>query len=585
MRSPVLVALGILLLVLSSACDRPSAPGGVIRVDQVGYAPGEAKIAYLLWPGDAADVRVTVVDAYGKQVLTPRVGAGRGAWNARFADVRPIDLSGLRTPGVYRVRASGVSSPPFRISDAASLFGPAARDALSYFENHRDGANQASTPWARPPAHLSDRSAFVYDRVLTRVGGPVDVEGGWYDAGDFLKFTHTTAYALSAMLLAERDGLLGAAPEIDHGLTWLGKMWDSSDEVLYTQVGIGSGTGGFLGDHDTWRLPETDDQLEVQPGDRRYYQRYRPVFRAAAPGDPISPNLAGRVAAAFALAAQVRPDRAQDHLDAAARIYSLARTTEVGELVTAEPRSFYPEDRWTDDLAFGATELALAGRALGDPRTQQWTADATKWTRSNAGGSGPLSVYDVSALADAELIRLTGPAPWLLADLRQRLDTGVRAAAANPLGAAAGDGGYDYAARQLGYVATALLYGRASGDSRYAAFATAQRGVVLGANGWGTSLVVGVGTTYPRCPHDQIATLSGEGLPMAGAVVNGPNRADRVRSLQSAGPSLCRNDAFAAFDRPDTHFTDDSRISANTEPAIDFSATGLLAFALTSRQP
>jgi hypothetical protein len=126
-----------------------------------------------------------------------------------------------------------------------------------------------------------------------------------------------------------------------------------------------------------------------------------------------------------------------------------------------------------------------------------------------------------------------------------------------------------------------------SGDQRYAAFATAQRGVVLGVNGWGTSLVVGAGTTYPRCPHDQIANLTttAEGLSMTGAVVNGPNQADRVNELQAtSGPATCRNDAFAEFDRDDTHYADDSRISANTEPSIDFSATGLLAFALMGRQ-
>ncbi|MBU2669900.1 glycoside hydrolase family 9 protein [Actinoplanes bogorensis] len=605
--------LGILLfgalLAGGAACDHSSPPEAMIRVDQVGYTPGETKTAYLLSPRDASEARVTVLDAYGKKVWETRVGANRGPWNAGFPDVRPIDLSGLTRRGVYRVRVEGdvrAESPPFRVEPAADLFGPLARASLSYFQNHRDGADQLPSPWERKPAHLSDRAATVYDRPsfdaqgrltddLSPVGGPVDVEGGWYDAGDFLKFTHTTAYVLSAMLIARRDGLVadGLTAEIEHGLTWLDKMWDADDEVLYTQVGIGSGSsrsGGFLGDHDTWRLPEADDQLDVRPGDERYYQRYRPVFRAADPGQAVSPNLAGRVAAAFALAAQVeaveQPDRARSHLEAAASIFRLSRTGDAGELVTAEPRSFYPEDRWTDDLAFGATELALAGRVLGDSRTREWSAAAAKWARVNAGrgGNDALSVYDVSALADAEAVRLLGGGNDLLQDMRRRLDAGVRAAAADPMGAAAGSGGYDYAARQLGFAAMAELYERVSGDERYAAFATAQRGVVLGANGWGVSMVVGAGSTYPLCPHDQIATLTRTevpGLSMAGAVVNGPNRADRVRLLQTTnGPATCRNDALARFDRDDVRFTDDSRISANTEPSIDFSATGLLAFAL-----
>jgi endoglucanase len=175
-----------------------------------------------------------------------------------------------------------------------------------------------------------------------------------------------------------------------------------------------------------------------------------------------------------------------------------------------------------------------------------------------------------------------------LDDLRRRLDAGKAAAAMNPMGAAAGNGGSDYAARQLGYAAMAELYEHASGDRRYAAFATAQRGVALGANGWGTSFVVGAGTTFPRCPHDQIATLTktaATGLSMIGAVVNGPNRPDRVHDLLATpGPVRCGSDAFAAFDRDDAHYADDMRVSANTEPSIDFSATGLLTFALMSRQ-
>ncbi|MGK5684900.1 glycoside hydrolase family 9 protein [Actinoplanes sp. URMC 104] len=612
----VLAALfaGVLLAAGGVACDGPSAPEALVRVDQVGYAAGETKTAYLLSPRAAADVRVEVVDADGEVALSPRVGAARGAWNERFPEVRPIDLTGLPADHVYRIKVEGAvraESPPFRVGSAAELFQPLARHSLEYFRNHRDGADQVPGPWQRTAAHLSDREATVYappsfddsggiTADLESVGGPVDVEGGWYDAGDFLKFTHTTAYAVTVMLVAQRDGLVGEglADEARHGAAWLGKMWDDDNEVLHTQVGIGSGSraGGFLGDHDTWRLPETDDRLDVRPGDERYYQRYRPVFRAAGPGEPISPNLAGRVAAAFALAAQVaEPGEARTYLDAAAHVFGLARTEDVGELVTAEPRSFYPEDRWTDDLALGATELALAGRRLGDARTPEWTRTAAGWARANADarGAGGLSVYDVGVLADAELVRLFGPGSGegavALRDLRRRLDAGQRAAAGNPLGAAAGFGGYDYAARQLGYVAAAELYEHVSGDRRYAGFATAQRGVVLGANGWGTSLVVGAGTTYPRCPHDQIATLTrtgAAGLSMAGAVVNGPNSAGRVNELQAtSGPVTCRTDAFAAFDRPDAHYADDSRVSANTEPSIDFGATGLLAFALLAGRP
>jgi hypothetical protein len=584
-------------------------PDGVLRVDQVGYAIAETKTATLLAPRDAAGARATVVDSQGRKALSPTIGSRRGAWNPAFPAVHPVDLSSLTTPGTYRLRVEGsvtAESPPFRIASAGDLFDPLVADSLSYFQAHRDGADQVAGAWQRAPAHLADRAATVYGdpgydsdgRMTTAmepVGGPVDVEGGWYDAGDFLKFSHTTAYALIAMLLVQRDGPApaGLADETRHGIDWLDKMWDEDTGTLYTQVGIGSGIDAdFLGDHDTWRLPEGDDQLAVERGDARYYQRYRPVFRAAAPGAALSPNLAGRMAAAFALAAQVEaaadPARARRHLGAAAQIFALADTSDTGELVTAQPRSFYPEDSWADDLATGAAELTLAGRKLRDPRAADWERQGTHWAEVNAdtGRTDALNVYDLSAIADAELIRGGVDSDGLRRDLRKRLDAGVRAADGNPLGAAAGNGGYDYASRQLGYVVTAALYRDVTGDDRYTTFGTAQRGVVLGANGWGTSLVVAAGTTFPRCPHDQIASLTaGSPAPgMTGAVVNGPNKAERIHELIRRGSrNPCSTTSFEAFDRDDAHYTDDEQVSANTEPSIDFTATGMLAFALSAR--
>lgn len=618
-RRRPLALLSIGAVLVAGACGSPPKPplDAFVRLDQLGYSPAEAKIAVLLAPRDAAGARAAVVGADGRTVLSLAVGPGRGAWNATFTDVRPIDLTALTRPGTYRVRIDGpvhAESPPFRVGTAAELFGPLARESVEYFQAHRDGANQISTRWKREPAHLTDRTATVYEKPvfdkggrltagLAAADGPVDVEGGWYDAGDFLKFTHTTAYALIAMQIVQRDGVYvdGLAAEARHGLDWLAKMWVPSTGTLYTQVGIGSGLQHgdetFLGDHDTWRLPQDDDRLVVQPGDERYYQRYRPVFRAADPGDRLSPNLAGRIAAAFALAAQLEattePARARAHLAAAARVFDLAATGDVGDLVTAEPHTYYPEHSWTDDLALGAAELALAGRTLADPRAGEWLKQATHWAKANADSDddGALSVYNLSALADTELARAGGPGidtGMLRRDLQRRLDAGVTAAASNPMGAAAGDGGFDYAARQLGYTATAELYEHTFADGRYATFATAQRGVVLGANGWGTSMVVGAGTTYPRCPHDQIATLAGNPATttgMVGAVVNGPNHADRVHDiLADPRPSPCASNAFAPFDRDDTHYVDDMRVSANNEPSIDFTATGLLAFALTAKQ-
>jgi hypothetical protein len=272
-----------------------------VRVDQLGYAPGETKIAYLL-AKRPSHARFAVIDAAGKVVLRGRAGKSRGRWNRRYRAVQPLDLTRLRAPGRYRVRVAGRTSPRFRIAPAAALLGPRVGEAVRFFQAQRDGADVIPSVMRRKPAHAGDRALSVYrpprydgpdsdvivGRALKRIGGPVDLEGGWMDAGDFVKFTHTTAYAAALLFVAERE--LGPAapptldPEARFGLAWLDKAWNATDRTLMLQVGIGSGNakGTFNGDHDVWRLPEVDDTLT---GAANRYLRSRP---RSAPTRPAS---------------------------------------------------------------------------------------------------------------------------------------------------------------------------------------------------------------------------------------------------------------------------------------------------------
>src|SRR4051812_11519516 len=191
-----------------------SMTAAAIRVDQVGYASGEAKRAYLLSPTAAPGTAFTVRDSHGHTVLTGRVGASTGGWNAVYTAVHPIDFGPLRTAGTYTIKAGGAVSPAFRVAAAKDLFNPLVRDAGSFFAVQRDGADVDRHLLDRKPSPLTDRKATVYDPpVFTGEGGdeiaaplhatgagPVDVEGGWFDAGDFVKFTHASSYALAELL-------------------------------------------------------------------------------------------------------------------------------------------------------------------------------------------------------------------------------------------------------------------------------------------------------------------------------------------------------------------------------------------------
>ncbi len=143
--------------------------------------------------------------------------------------------------------------------------------------------------------------------------------------------------------------------EARFGLDWLQRMWNQSTRTLAYQVGIGSDFTRYVyvSDHDIWRLPQADDAYR---GSNPIYQyiRHRPVFQAGAPGARISPNLAGRLAADFALCFRIfraaDPSYARGCLVSAETIFDLADTAPSGRLLTVAPWNFYPETAWQDDL-------------------------------------------------------------------------------------------------------------------------------------------------------------------------------------------------------------------------------------------
>jgi hypothetical protein len=602
---------------------------GAIRVDQLGYAPSESKLAYVIATVSVEGAPFSVVDADANAVLSGTVGPSRGPWNAVYPAVHPLDVSRLRRAGTYRILVGAplnAASPPFRIGSTARLFGPRVADAVAFFQAQRDGRKVIPGPLDRQPSHLNDRRLTVYDwptyedpdsdvivgDALAPIGGPVNLEGGWFDAGDFIKFTHTTAYAVGLMYAAQRE-LGDKAPaallsEARFGQRWLERAWDPRHGILYLQVGIGSGNqdGSFVGDHDLWRLPEQDDGLA---GDETRYLSHRPAFRANDPGAPLPPNLAGRMSAALALAAQVDvrrdPERARRELDLAADLFRRAKTSHVGEsdVVTALPHAFYPESSWRDDLEWAAAELALAGQRLHDPRAGSWLRKGAMWANrylANEAGDDTLNLYDTSALAHIDLIRAIRAAGdprglavserRLVADLRAQLRIGADRAAGDPFGAGAIYDDFDAAPHTFGLVATARLYRELTGDRQFDAFATGQRDWALGANPWGVSLMIGVGTTFPTCPQHVVANLSGsvDGSPpiLRGAVVNGPNSADLfsdgLGEFFDEGVTCPADgiDRYAGFTGRGSQFVDDVRSWQTVEPAIDFTAAALLAFAV-----
>ena len=571
-RLPLVVA-GVALAGGSFACTTTvpseatpaSVPAaGVVRVNQQGYLPGETKQARLMTTRAVRGERFHVVDAQGRTRLRGTVPSQPVArWNAHYPAVYRLGFDRLTAIGRYRIVVAGAvrtASPWFHVLRPGALFGTWLRDGVRFDQVQRDGQQVIPGALHRKPSHLLDHHAYVYawprmepgedlilDADLKKTGGPVDVAGGWFDAGDYLKFTHSTAYN-DVLLFTSARQLGHRAPaalvaEARHGLAWLSKMWDPTTRTLHIQVGIGSGNrqGTFLGDHDGWRLPEADDH-DTAAEDR--YVSHRPVFDAAPAGQPISPNLVGRVAASYALAAQVdarhHRSRALAELHQAKLLYSRADTASPPKpLVTALPHDFYPEDTWRDDVELGAAEIALAQQGL-HLRSASYVAKGAHWAQAYlAHGTGDtLNLYDTSALAHTALVQagighrrhLAVTRADLVHDLGAQIRSGVRHAAADPFAAGVAYDNFDVNSHTFGLIATVALYDQLTHTRRYQAFATAQRTWLLGGDPWGVGAQVGFGSRFSRCMQHQDADLAspmdGTAPLDVGAVVDGPNGAD-----------------------------------------------------------
>jgi endoglucanase len=628
------------------------AQSAFVRANQVGYVAGSSKRAYLMASGSESGATFSVKNSSGTTVFGPAaISANLGSWSSSYPDVYGLDFDALTAVGTYTITVSGpiaASSPSFSIATAANVYTAPLSNSLFFYQNERDGQSFVATPLRTAAGHLNDASATVYVTPAMNNNGrfsgsltpatfngsqlTIDAMGGWWDAGDYMKFVETHSYTIAMMLVGIRDfpsqmgasgvtqNSLNFADEGKFGLDWLQNMWDDTNKILYYQVAIGNGNAKAVSDHDIWRLPQVDDTYNGCSFNYRYIC-HRPVFvnpealnssgqiQASA---LISPNLAGRFAADFALCYHEyqtsNPAYANQCLSSAEHIFDLANTSPSGNLLTAAPYSFYPETEWRDDMELGATELYFAVEGCGNScpinlhAASYYLQQAASW--ANAYITGPndaadtLNLYDVSGLAHFELYRAialagnpTGLATTqsaLLADLQKQLNKAIAQSGTDPFGFGFPWASYDTTSHGGGLAVMAAEYAYLNGPALNAGtspavYANRQLANILGANAWGTSLIVNNGSTFPLCMQHQVANLvpvPPNGPPfLSGAAVEGPNSITSRGTL--TGMVACPPsgvDVFAQFNGKAV-YKDFVQSFPTVEPAIDLTASSFLAFA------
>jgi endoglucanase len=396
----------------------------------------------------------------------------------------------------------------------------------------------------------------------------------------------------------------------------------------------------LITEYDIWTLPQAADNYQ-QPGDPEACDPfttfpicYRPVYVAGPAGSPISPNLAGRLASDFALCYQLNrtkdPSLANQCLKNAEDIFALADTSypdpapTVGSgscgncLLTISPFDGYPENVWDDDMELGATELYFALQAGRDNQNlppglpQQ---DAMFYLRQAAqfasnyitkiydtGNTDTLNLYDVSGLAHFELYRalkMAGNPGGLAvseASIRKQLllQVGDAITQAGTDSWGFGDVWYygDTTSHGAGLAVMASEAYYLTRSKSYDVYSQRWLANILGANAWGSSFIVGDGSTFPNCIQHQVANLVGAldgtsgGTPVLwGAAAEGPASYDSSGVVD--GMILCPangKDTFKKFNGNDGKFNasqaavyrDNMQSYSTTEPAIDLTATSFL---------
>ena len=486
-----------------------------VVLNQIGYLPGDQKIALVETNRDligAGAVARVLVQPGGTPAL-PNITLATD--RRRFGNFRhhyEVDASALTAAGTYVIEIRDAAdtllatSPPTTI--AADPFAALIPGDLRFFGVQRSGN---TAPLIHAPSHLDDGTA---------VGGPqdgsaVDLAGGWYDAGDYIKFSLTIAYASFMQLFALHElAPADLAPALRNairneariGLEYLLKAHPTSTS-FYFQVADER-------DHDQpFRLPE-DDTAYVGP---------RPAYYG------LGANTAGKAAAALALGSEEwasdDPTFAASCKSAAQDIYALGKG--IADGTSTDPKfalrvscvlnptdyangnlncDFYNEDSWLDDMTVGAIELYEATGAA------QYLSDAVAFAQTLEAAYaslGLLNLHDEAFYKVYPYLPLSGTFTQAeaLAQLQIDADRVRKQVGKNPYNVGQKTFLWGSSADIAGDAVTCLLFSKLTGDPVCRQAAHWQLDFLLGRNPFGVSLLAGAGTTYPLHPHHQVAFL------------------------------------------------------------------------------
>ena len=402
-------------------------------------------------------------------------------------------------------------------------------------------------------ADALDKSLFFYEAQQSgplpswnRVEWKADsamsdpVLGGWYDAGDHVKFNLPMSYSASMLawgLYQYPDGVEKAGLKetyvnnLQFVLDYLAEC-DKGTEVVY-QVGIGK-------DDHTWWGPV--ELLEYGMEDNSHaIADARAALKSSKGCSAVFGEMAAALAAgAAALDGDIDASKKADYIKHAENIYKIAKTSPSDDVYNkSDAQGFYQSSHFYDELFYAANWLYIA---TGDNAY----LDDAKGYIPNLGkmlGEGDTLAYGWSHCWDDNmqgamlLYAINTNDEKYIAHVKKHCDRWVNGDEAKKI-----DGGLRWLSNWgcLRYANTAAFIATVASDTilkseadKYTDFAETQVNYALGDNPLKQSYVVGFGDKYPQNPHHRTAHGSWKNdlkIPdktrhiLYGALVGGPNQ-------------------------------------------------------------
>ena len=566
----------------------------VIRINQIGYLPEEAKTAVILSLKnlDEKKIEITVSES-NTVVLRSELTSSQGSWG-EFDYCYRFDFSDFDKPGIYQIKInkSKTLSREFKISD--DVYNGYAENILEYIRQQRCGYN----PFTDEVCHKKD-GRTMYGPMPDSTY--IDVSGGWHDAGDHLRYMLTSGNTICRMLVAYLEnkdifvdnfnalgqpganGIADVLDEIKWGLDWMLKMHPTQDQ-LFHQVADDR-------DHVGFKLPHLDTaDYGWGPGSYRvvYYATGKPqgLFKYQNTSTGIA-NLSGRYAAAMAMAYRVWKEDLKDVdfanccLKAGLEVYEMGlKQPGCQEGTPCRSPYRYSENTWADDMEWGAAELYKVTRNskyLQDAKDFANLINTNSWMGRDT--ADHYECYPFMNMGHYALFEVTDKAfqDTLIDYYKAQIEAVKVRADQNPFNIGIP---FIWCSNNLAaaFVTQCLLYEKMTGDNQYRKLMTAHRDWLLGNNPWGVSQFVGIpkdGVT-PLHPHTPMIPHLNR-LPIGG-LNDGPVYASIYNSLK--GIRLYDDDEYAQFQSDYVVFHDDLGDYSTNEPTLDGTAEAIYFFSL-----